>query len=487
MSYRLTLCGVEASDEEEEVILLRGNSRNLSGLSASLFSVDPSESDTIEVPSMPDDELSQEESHSSAENSESEEEEFPSSFLGSTGTDRDVVKKRGRGLILASDSEDDGEEDGAEAVKFRAEESSPILKSVRSSMAPLWKEVEKDEAEEEEEVRPSMVRASTTIGGARSSLRAEWSFLAPVRAKNDDLKEVRVSARTVSVEKLKLAPKSVLEGEERREEIVKAPVVFKSSSSIVRRAQYTFESQEWSNASLKPNEMDVRTGKEEEMVIEIRHGNLTDEAVDAIVNAANSYLQHGGGVAGAISSKGGYGIQRESSEYVKRFGALDVGHCCFTRAYNIQQCKNVVHTVGPIYERRRSHKAQEAELYCAVFRSLLLADSAELLCTSIALPAISSGIFGFPKDDVARVIIAATMDFSSGIRPSIFSSNASSKTEHDDEENDKYDDPAEAIQILNALARPPRPPRSLRLIRLTNFDSPTVGFFSTRFDEIFGE
>lgn len=500
---------------------MRGNSQSLSNLSTSLFSVDPSETDTTEVPSIHVDELSREESHSSAENSsESGDEERSSSWALETDKEETPSKKRQRGLIMASDSEDEDEEEGKvseKGSKYMALEESPSLKSVRSSVT-AWSKVEEDPIEDEEdEPRPMMVRASTSVGGGRKGLRGEWSFLAPVHAKNDDSREYRPTSRMSSLEKIKVDAKKVQGKEEgatqKTAKVVSAPPTFTSKSRLIRRAIYSSEDGNWRKGASTPSEMIIQKrradlvnevtegdeavkhgdseGEEEspEIIVEVRLGNLTDEAVDTIVNAANSYLQHGGGVAGAISAKGGPGVQRESSEIVRRLGALDVGHCCHTRAYNIEQCKYIIHTVGPIYEKRRSHGAQEAELYSAVFRALLLADS--LALASISLPAISSGIFGFPKDDVARVLLAAAMDFATGSRPSIFSANKrpknTDKDESDGEEEEEEDDLTEAKALLRAIPRTQKAPRFLRLIRLTNFDSPTVQFFSTRFDEIFSE
>ena len=507
------------------MILLRGNSRSLSGLSTSLFSVDPSETDTTEVLSVHEDEASREESHSSAENSsENGDEESDSFWTSKSIKDETPSKKRQRGLIVISDSEDEDDAEGRvseEGSKYLALEESPSLKSVRSSVTAWSKLDDVKDDDEEDEPRPMMVRASTSVGGGRKGLRGEWSFLAPVHAKNDDLREHRPTLRMNSLDKIKVDAKKERGSEEgaiqKTTNVASAPPTFTSKSRLIRRAIYSSEDGNWRKGLSTPSEIVIKRNRSNqlkkdgdevnedqaklkasdpegdvespEVVVEIRLGNLTDEAVDAIVNAANSYLQHGGGVAGAISAKGGPGIQRESSEIVRRNGALDVGHCCHTRAYNIEQCKYVIHTVGPIYEKRRSHGAQEAELYSAVFRSLILADTLEL--SSISLPAISSGIFGFPKDDVARVLIAAAMDFASGSRPSIFTSNKRPKNDDhngdngDDDEDSEEDDLTEAKALLRAIPRVSRPPRFLRVIRLTNFDNPTVQFFSTRFDEIF--
>jgi O-acetyl-ADP-ribose deacetylase (regulator of RNase III) len=128
--------------------------------------------------------------------------------------------------------------------------------------------------------------------------------------------------------------------------------------------------------------------------IRIIRGDLTEAPVDAIVNAANSRLQHGGGVAGAIVRKGGSVIQVESD----RIGFVPVGESAITTAGALA-AKYVIHTVGP----RWGEGNEEAKLRSAVRSALNLA--AEKGFTSIAMPAISGGIFGFPKDRCAHVIL----------------------------------------------------------------------------------
>ena len=128
--------------------------------------------------------------------------------------------------------------------------------------------------------------------------------------------------------------------------------------------------------------------------VRIIRGDLTEAPVDAIVNAANSHLRHGGGVAGAIVAKGGSIIQEESD----RIGFVPVGGSAITTAGRLP-AKYVIHTVGP----RWGEGDEEGKLRSAVRSALRLA--AERGFTSIAMPAISGGIFGYPKDRCAHVII----------------------------------------------------------------------------------
>ena len=140
--------------------------------------------------------------------------------------------------------------------------------------------------------------------------------------------------------------------------------------------------------------------------IEIVTGDITDESTDAIVNAANSHLQHGGGVAAAIVRAGGYEVQRESNEYVKKHGPVPTGQAAVTGAGNLK-AKYVIHTVGPVW--RGGNNGEEDKLFQAVYNALLRAH--ELGIESIAMPAISMGIFGFPKDKGTRIMLKAIEKF----------------------------------------------------------------------------
>lgn len=138
----------------------------------------------------------------------------------------------------------------------------------------------------------------------------------------------------------------------------------------------------------------------------MRQGDLTLEAVDAIVNAANEYLQHGGGVAGAIVRRGGVVIQEESDRWVRDHGRVPTGGVAVTGAGGLA-CRYVIHAVGPVW---RGGERNEAELLRqATANSLVKAE--ELKLRSIALPAISSGIFGFPKERCAQILVATALDF----------------------------------------------------------------------------
>lgn len=163
--------------------------------------------------------------------------------------------------------------------------------------------------------------------------------------------------------------------------------------------------------------------------LQVVQGDLTVEQVDAIVNAANRYLNHGGGVAGAIVRRGGASIQEESNEWIRQHGAVTHAEPAYTRAGKLF-CRFVIHAVGPIW----GEGDEDAKLAAAVGGALRQADQLEL--ASLAMPAISTGIYGFPKQRAARIILSAILEY--------------------------------FIQNL---------PSSLQLVRITLFDRPTVDEF----------
>lgn len=131
--------------------------------------------------------------------------------------------------------------------------------------------------------------------------------------------------------------------------------------------------------------------------LQIAQGDITLENVDAIVNAANEHLQHGGGVAWAIVRRGGDVIQDESDEWIRKHGLVTHSHPAWTSGGDLP-AKYIIHAVGPVW----GDGNEDAKLASAVTGSLRVAD--ELKCKSISMPAISTGIFGFPKDRAAGIM-----------------------------------------------------------------------------------
>ena len=169
--------------------------------------------------------------------------------------------------------------------------------------------------------------------------------------------------------------------------------------------------------------------------LEICQGDLTEERLDAIVNAANSHLAHSGGIAAAISSRGGEQIDQESQEWVHLHGQVSHEKPAYTGAGRLP-CRYVIHAVGPVW----GSGSEETKLAAAIRGSLNIA--VQLKLTSIAFPAISTGIFGFPVNLAARVFYTTFWNY--------FNSNPSSP---------------------------------IRLTRLVLFDSHTLQAFLTGFND----
>ena len=141
--------------------------------------------------------------------------------------------------------------------------------------------------------------------------------------------------------------------------------------------------------------------------VEVRKGDLTEFPVDVMVNAANQQLNHGGGIAGIISRKGGPIIQEESTKYVNRRGQVDVGKAVILNGTGNLPCKSIVHAVGPRW--RGGNNNEPTLLSKAVYSSLRRTEEYNL--QSISFPAISSGIFGVPINVCAKAMFDGICKF----------------------------------------------------------------------------
>jgi O-acetyl-ADP-ribose deacetylase (regulator of RNase III) len=175
----------------------------------------------------------------------------------------------------------------------------------------------------------------------------------------------------------------------------------------------------------------------EKLKLQLVHGDITQESVDALINAANSQLQHGGGVAGAIAHHGGPQIQMESDKWIREHGPIKHTTPAFTSAGKLK-ARLIIHAVGPVWGSGNEERRLSTTVHCA----LQLADELEI--KTLALPAISTGIFGFPRDLAAKIILSA---------------------------------------IQNYIVQ--NPSSELALIRLTIYDYPTLNAFQLAWKDLF--
>lgn len=130
--------------------------------------------------------------------------------------------------------------------------------------------------------------------------------------------------------------------------------------------------------------------------LELMQGDITSQAdMDAIVNAANAWLRSGGGVAGAIHQAAGPELELEAT----KLGPIKPGEAVVTQAYNLPN-RHVIHTLGPVYGRDLPHEQLLSDCY---IHALEIAEHARL--KSIAFPAISTGIFGYPVMEAAGIAL----------------------------------------------------------------------------------
>ena len=141
-------------------------------------------------------------------------------------------------------------------------------------------------------------------------------------------------------------------------------------------------------------------------MISVKQGDITTMTTDAIVNAANSSLLGGGGVDGAIHRKGGPQILEECKVIRNKQGGCATGEAVITSG-GLLPAKFVIHTVGPVWHGGNSNEKQL--LANAYKNSLKIAEAKNL--SSVAFPNISTGVYGFPKQEAAKIAISSVKEF----------------------------------------------------------------------------
>ena len=145
--------------------------------------------------------------------------------------------------------------------------------------------------------------------------------------------------------------------------------------------------------------MEVKVGTS---TLELVEGDITRQDTEAIVNAANAALRPGGGVDGAIHRAGGPAIEAEC----RRLGGCPTGEARVTTGGNLK-ARYVIHTVGPVY---RDGHHREPELLASCYRESLKLASAQGI-KSLAFPSISTGVYGYPIEDAARIALKTVTDY----------------------------------------------------------------------------
>jgi O-acetyl-ADP-ribose deacetylase (regulator of RNase III) len=143
-----------------------------------------------------------------------------------------------------------------------------------------------------------------------------------------------------------------------------------------------------------------------EAVLSLKQGDITRQATNAIVNAANSGLMGGGGVDGAIHRAGGGTILEECKKIVAQSGRLPAGQAVITTGGELK-AKYVIHTVGPVWH---GGTGGEPEILASAYRESLKT-AVENGLSSVSFPSISTGVYGYPVDEAARVALQTMWDF----------------------------------------------------------------------------
>ena len=158
-----------------------------------------------------------------------------------------------------------------------------------------------------------------------------------------------------------------------------------------------------SRTTVVVNELKVQSVGGNSRVLQVCFGSIVDEAVDAIVNAANESLVHAGGVARALCNAGGHQVQVESNDYVSSHGKLHTGQAVTLSGGDLK-CRYLIHVVSPRCTPGRCTDVEREQMKMAVTNSLIQCDKVE--AQSVAFPALVTGIFQFPVGECAEIMVS---------------------------------------------------------------------------------
>lgn len=181
-------------------------------------------------------------------------------------------------------------------------------------------------------------------------------------------------------------------------EVTFKDVDFESDASIAQQKKPTIVPQKILSAMLNKG-----------VEVSVWKADLTNLQVDAVVNAANSQLQHFGGLALALSEAGGFKIQQDSVDYIKKHKELETGKAIIADAGSLP-CKKIIHAVGPRLSRLYPNVLKAEPLLEKAIRSILDLVNENRLDT-VAIPAISSGLFNYPLDKCAETIVSTVKQY----------------------------------------------------------------------------
>nr|XP_056717390.1 protein mono-ADP-ribosyltransferase PARP14-like [Euleptes europaea] len=273
--------------------------------------------------------------------------------------------------------------------------NTPMIKEISAKYVAVVKFVEKEKAEVWLNLRKKGVKVEFGPKGKRKNIMLSGSK-AEVLAAAATVEQLLSLVHSVTVVIDKPGVKSFFKSRE-HSYIAEA----KQRFSCLIRLQEDREDIEGSKEKIGHPHSEIKL--KDGVVITVRKGDLTHYPVDVVVNASNEDLKHIGGLAEALLKAAGRELQRECDELVSRYGRLKPGRAVITDSGNLP-CKQVIHAVGPRWKYEEREKCI-LQLKKAVRESLHLAETYNH--RSIAIPAISSGIFGFPLKECAHCIVTA--------------------------------------------------------------------------------